>query len=147
MSCVTLCKHFPVCDESSFYKANCSNSTITIQKGSNYKWHCDFIAPKGLEIMVVQNKSLPVKHFDLDGNKTLEELCSFDDPTAIFDVDEVDDVCHSKYTVNIIICGVSENLVGNYSVVSRQGEEIRKTQGSGVFVKITFSHSSSGLVN
>ena len=132
------------CDESLFYKAKCSNSTIAMQKGSNTKWHCTFIAPVGLQVTVSKNKkSEKLEHFDLDGKESLDGFCTSKGPTAIYDVEEVEDVCYSKYTVNIIVCAVSNEAVGNYSV---WGED-KEVEGSRVFVKIpstTLSHSSSG---
>jgi serine/threonine protein kinase len=131
-----------VCGDASFYIAKCSNSTIAMQKGSNTKWHCTFIAPVGLEIAVFQNKkSVKVEHSDLDGKESLDSFCASKEPTVIYDVEEVEDVCYSKYTVNVIMCAVSEEVVGNYSVWGQEKE----VEHSRVFVKIpstTLAHSS-----
>ncbi|CAI8041695.1 Fibroblast growth factor receptor 3 [Geodia barretti] len=131
-----------VCDDAPLYIAKCSNYTIAMQKGSNTKWHCTFIAPVGLEIAVFQNKkSVKVEHSDLDGKESLDSFCTCKEPTVIYDVEEVEEVCYSKYTVNVIVCAVSEEVVGNYSVWGQEKE----VEQSSVFVKIpstALAHSS-----
>ena len=137
---------FAVCDDAPLYIAKCSNYTIAMQKGSNTKWHCTFIAPVGLEIAVFQNKkSLKVEHSDLDGKESLDSFCTCKEPTVIYDVEEVEEVCYSKYTVNVIVCAVSEEVVGNYSVWGQEKE----VEQSSVFVKIpstALAHSSGNMI-
>ena len=129
-----------MCDETTFFKAKCSNLTIAMNKGGNARWYCSFNAPHYLNVSVVQNKSIPVEKSDLRGKENLKDICSSKEPTAVYDVVEEElHTCFSKYTVQVIVCSTSESVVGSYIVVWGEGSV---AEGSAVSVKLI---PSSGL--
>ena len=129
-----------MCDETTFYKAKCSNLTIAMNKGGNTRWYCSFNAPHYLNVSVVQNKSIPVEKSDLRGKENLKDICYSKEPIAVYDVVEEElHTCFSKYTVQVIVCSTSESVVGSYIVVWGEGSV---AEGSAVSVKLI---PSSGL--
>ena len=130
-----------MCDETTFFKAKCSNLTIAMNKGGNTRWYCSFNAPHYLNVSVVQNKSIPVEKSDLRGKENLKDICSSKEPTAVYDVVEEElHTCFSKYTVQVIVCSTSESVVGNYSMIVDEGSVV---EGSTVSVKLTASSALS----
>ena len=85
---------------------------------------------------MVVNQTLPVLKLDLHGKQSLDEICaSKTEPIAFYYVEkEVVHMCHSKYTVAVVVCSVAEEVVGIYSVVWGQGSV---AEGSGVSLKLT----------
>ena len=114
-----------------------------MEKGSHTRWHCSFIADHGSNIRVVHNKSLPVEKFDLSSKDSLKQICDTKEPSAIYDVlEEQLHVCFSRYTVHIVICSTSEEVVGNYSVVWGEGS---LAEGSSVSVKLIHTSGPSSV--
>ena len=134
------------CDEAQFFKAQCSNTTIVKDKGSNVRWLCSVKAPHNSSLSVAVNNTHILQKSDLAGKEleSLDKICTMGEPTAMYDVLEEQHLCYKKYTVVVTVCSAAKELEGNYSIVFDEGNI---AQGSGVNFKLTLALApSSGII-
>ena len=122
------------CDETQFYKANCSTSTVVKNKGDNARWQCTVLAPHGSSIGIVKDKTVYVDNLSIKEKSSLDDICTAKEPRVVYDVvEEMTHACYSKFTVLTVICSMAESVVGDYSVVWGEGN---MTERSEVKVKL-----------
>ena len=133
------------CDEAHFFKAQCSNTTIVKDKGSNVRWQCSVKAPHNSSLSVAVNNTHILQKSDLAGKESLDKICTLGEPTAMYDVvEEEKHLCYTKYTVVVTVCSAAKELEGNYAIVVDEGNI---AQGSGVNFKLTLALApSSGII-
>ena len=113
--------------------------------GSNARWNCSFNAPHDSSISMALNDTNVMARDNVNA-KGLDEICTSGKSIALYEVMEEKRVCDSKYTVTVVVCSATKEVLGNYSILWGQRNV---TEGSRVTLRLTDSPSvsaSSGTV-